>query len=236
VGTVAYLAPEQVAGEPVTTAADVYSWGLVLLEALTGERAYPGPSVESALARLNRPPHVPDTLPPGWRELLVAMTLRDPRARPSAAEVAARLRDVPLQPTATAPAGRAFSPRVALVGTAAAFLLLVGAAAWSSLPEPGRPAPVAADRVAGPAATPSTTPPVAAPPVAAPPVVPAADPGVTPAVAQPVTQPVSHHARHHHGGHRHHYRHRHHSRHRHHRHHHGPGRHHAPHHGHRHHH
>jgi len=35
-----YASPEQVAGEPITVASDVYSLGVVLFEALTGERPY----------------------------------------------------------------------------------------------------------------------------------------------------------------------------------------------------
>jgi serine/threonine-protein kinase len=35
-----YAAPEQVAGQPVTTASDIYSLGVLLFELLTGERAY----------------------------------------------------------------------------------------------------------------------------------------------------------------------------------------------------
>ena len=42
IGTAAYISPEQVLGHDVTPAADVYALGLVLLEVLTGERAYPG--------------------------------------------------------------------------------------------------------------------------------------------------------------------------------------------------
>lgn len=92
IGTAAYLAPEQVRGEEVGGAADVYSLGLVLLEAVTGRREYAGPAAEAAMARLHRSPDVPDDLPTQWRELLVAMTAPDPRDRPSALDVATTLR------------------------------------------------------------------------------------------------------------------------------------------------
>ncbi len=88
IGTAAYLAPEQVRGEDVTGAADTYSLGLVLLESLTGTRAFPGSPTEAALARLQRDPEVPDTLGEGWVTLLTAMTASDPADRPEAAEVA----------------------------------------------------------------------------------------------------------------------------------------------------
>jgi serine/threonine protein kinase len=93
-GTAAYLAPEQVRGEELTPAADVYSLGLVLLEALTGERAYPGSAVEAAVARLARPPAIPASLPDGWRNLLTAVTAFDPADRPAPLEVADALRDL----------------------------------------------------------------------------------------------------------------------------------------------
>jgi eukaryotic-like serine/threonine-protein kinase len=92
IGTAAYIAPEQVRGEPVTPASDVYSLGLVLLEALTGRRAYTGGPVEAALARLHAAPLIPTSLPTGWPALLSRMTDADPAGRPSAAEVEPALR------------------------------------------------------------------------------------------------------------------------------------------------
>ena len=92
IGTAAYLAPEQVAGEPVTAAADVYSLGLVVLESLTGVRAFPGSTAESGLARLQRRPEVPSSVPHRLRELLTRMTSREPDGRPTAQEVAQELR------------------------------------------------------------------------------------------------------------------------------------------------
>jgi serine/threonine protein kinase len=106
-GTAPYLSPEQVAGRPIGPASDVYSLGLVLLEALTGRREYPGSGVETALARLSRPPLVPAQLPAPWVPLLTAMTRTDPADRPSAAAVAAALRGAGNEPPPTLPLGTA---------------------------------------------------------------------------------------------------------------------------------
>jgi serine/threonine protein kinase len=94
IGTAAYLSPEQVRGEDVTVATDVYSLGLLLLEALTGERAYPGTPTEAALARLSRQPRIPDSLPGDWRRLLAEMTALGPDERPTADAVVARLGEI----------------------------------------------------------------------------------------------------------------------------------------------
>jgi eukaryotic-like serine/threonine-protein kinase len=84
IGTAHYLAPEQVKGQGVGVAADVYALGLVVLECLTGARCYPGTWTEAALARLHRPPDIPDDLPAWLREVLAAMTALDPSRRPRA--------------------------------------------------------------------------------------------------------------------------------------------------------
>lgn len=91
VGTAAYLAPEQLRGEPVGPPADVYALGLVLLECLTGSTEYDGSDVEAAVARLSRPPRLPAWLPPAWTATLAAMTAGDPSQRPPAADCAQRL-------------------------------------------------------------------------------------------------------------------------------------------------
>ncbi|GAA1881737.1 serine/threonine-protein kinase [Lapillicoccus jejuensis] len=87
-GTAAYLSPEQARGGAVGPPSDVYSLGLVLLEAASGEVAYPGPALESAAARLARPPAVPAGLPQPLRALLTAMTSSDPVRRPTSQQVA----------------------------------------------------------------------------------------------------------------------------------------------------
>ena len=92
-GTAAYISPEQARGDEIGTPSDVYSLGLVLLEALRGEREYAGTPIEAALARLTRPPAIPEDLSSEWRDLLAAMTHDDPARRPTAHDVAATLRD-----------------------------------------------------------------------------------------------------------------------------------------------
>jgi hypothetical protein len=93
IGTATYLSPEQAEGATVGTASDVYSLGLVLLESLTGQRAFPGTAIESVLARLARDPEIPHSLAGPWRNVLTAMTQRVPADRPDASSVAATLRD-----------------------------------------------------------------------------------------------------------------------------------------------
>ncbi len=87
VGTLPYMAPEQLLGQGAGTASDVYALGLTLLEALTGVREYLGTPVEVGVAPLLRPPQVPELLPAALARLLKAMTDQDPRARPDAARI-----------------------------------------------------------------------------------------------------------------------------------------------------
>ena len=88
VGTATYLSPEQATGSALTPASDIYSLGLVLIECLKGEPEYPGTPVESAVARLHRPPEIPTWISAEFAELLAAMTDVSPAQRPSARDVA----------------------------------------------------------------------------------------------------------------------------------------------------
>ena len=64
----------------------------MLLEALTGTRAYTGGPMEAALARLHAAPLIPTSLPTGWPALLTQMTAFEPGARPTMAEIEPVLR------------------------------------------------------------------------------------------------------------------------------------------------
>jgi hypothetical protein len=113
VGTASYLSPEQARGAEVGPSSDVYSLGLTLLEALTGHRAYDGDGqIATMLARLERPPLIPTTLPGQWSGLLAAMTALEPAQRPSAVEVARTLRDALTQSVPLGPVAAAVAPAI----------------------------------------------------------------------------------------------------------------------------
>ncbi|WP_235014828.1 serine/threonine-protein kinase [Microbacterium sp. SLBN-154] len=202
IGTASYLAPEQVRGAAPAPPADIYALGLVLLEALTGTRAFPAASAaEAALARLGAPPLIPADVGPGWRALLERMTDLDPARRPAALEVAVATAGLtgstPVEmatavlpatgrgeePTAVLapapPAGAASSTRrrrapVVWGAVAAGAALILGLGTWAAVS--------ASTAEPGPAApVPATTDPSESPA----PATTTSDPGVDPAVEQP---------------------------------------------------
>ncbi|MET8852281.1 protein kinase [Amycolatopsis sp. NPDC004625] len=124
-GTAAYLAPEQIVGEPAGPPADVYTLGLVLLECLTGEREYPGTLAESAVARLHRAPRIPAGAPGSLADALGRMTAREPGDRPRAEQVPQLLRR---SPVAVTPASGAVSTRKRRALAAAGGLMTAAAA------------------------------------------------------------------------------------------------------------
>jgi hypothetical protein len=93
VGTAAYLSPEQARGDEPGPPSDVYALGLILIEALTGRRAFIGTAAESIATRLVLDVPIPPDLPPAWAQLLTEMTARDPATRPDALQVAIRARE-----------------------------------------------------------------------------------------------------------------------------------------------
>ena len=88
IGTAAYMAPEQAKGKAVDRRADVWAFGVVLYEMLTGRRPFPGDDVSEVLASvLKSDPDwsvVPAGLPAGVRRLLRRCLEKDPRKRLSA--------------------------------------------------------------------------------------------------------------------------------------------------------
>ncbi|TDQ01401.1 serine/threonine-protein kinase [Labedaea rhizosphaerae] len=152
-GTAAYLAPEQVKGQPPSAALDVYALGLVLLECLSGFPEYDGTAIECALARLHRTPRRPHNAPDWLSDVLLRMTATDPAQRPTAAQ-AAELLSSEGQVAVLAPNRRQRARTALLAGAATVAAAGLVTAAWlpasssantSGEPVPGQFAPVVAD-------------------------------------------------------------------------------------------
>ena len=84
-GTAAYMSPEQAAGKPVDKRADIWSFGVVLWEMLTGTRLFNGETISHTLADVLRAPipfeALPSGTPPAIREVLRRCLDRDARKR-----------------------------------------------------------------------------------------------------------------------------------------------------------
>jgi predicted Ser/Thr protein kinase len=84
IGTPAFMAPEQLAGERVTAAADMWSWAVTMAFAGTGELPFKGESLTAAaFAILHSEPNV-GRLPEPLSSLVHRCLDKDPAARPSA--------------------------------------------------------------------------------------------------------------------------------------------------------
>ncbi|HET9268843.1 MAG TPA: protein kinase, partial [Vicinamibacterales bacterium] len=80
-GTAAYMSPEQAKGQPVDRRADIWAFGVVLAEMLTGQRMFGGDSVSETIASVIKDaPAIPDA-PPAIKRLIARCLQRDPRAR-----------------------------------------------------------------------------------------------------------------------------------------------------------
>ncbi|MCC6536227.1 MAG: protein kinase, partial [Bryobacterales bacterium] len=87
-GTVAYMPPEQLRGQPATIAADIHALGVVLFEILTGARPFDGNTpIETAARRLNevapRPLVSGRPIDPRWEAAILQCLESEAEARPS---------------------------------------------------------------------------------------------------------------------------------------------------------
>jgi tRNA A-37 threonylcarbamoyl transferase component Bud32 len=85
-GTPAYMAPEQVEGKPITKAVDLYAFGVVAFEAITGQVPFVAESAAAvALARLQRGAAPPSSVIPGldraWDDVIQRCLRRAPEQR-----------------------------------------------------------------------------------------------------------------------------------------------------------
>jgi serine/threonine protein kinase len=100
VGTVAYMPPEQAVGGEVTQQSDLYSFGALLYELVTGRPPFSGDEPTAIISQhLNTPPVAPswqrEDCPPGLERVILALLEKDPAKRPNGAgEVLALLEKV----------------------------------------------------------------------------------------------------------------------------------------------
>jgi eukaryotic-like serine/threonine-protein kinase len=84
-GTAAYMSPEQAKGAAVDKRADIWAFGCVLYEMLTGHRVFDGDSVTETLAAVMRDDvrfdRLPPATPPALARLLARCLERDPKRR-----------------------------------------------------------------------------------------------------------------------------------------------------------
>jgi len=84
-GTAAYMSPEQARGKPLDKRTDIWAFGCVFYEVLTGQAAFPGETVSDTIARiLEREPDwsvLPKTTPSRIRLLIRRCLKKDPEAR-----------------------------------------------------------------------------------------------------------------------------------------------------------
>src|SRR5215469_2912692 len=80
-GTAAYMAPEQAKGARIDKRADIWSWGVMLYELVTGDRVFKGSNTATTLAQvLAKEPDL-ERLPPKIRKLLKSCLEKDPPQR-----------------------------------------------------------------------------------------------------------------------------------------------------------
>ena len=145
VGSVPYMSPEQAEGRPVDARSDIFSFGAVLYEMVTGQRAFRGETRVSTLVAVveKEPQPVSETgteVPPELERLIARCLRKEVNRRSqhmSDVKVALEeLRDESesgklMRPAATAPAGRRW------LWPAMGVVIALGAVAWAYLQQRG---------------------------------------------------------------------------------------------------
>jgi serine/threonine protein kinase/Tol biopolymer transport system component len=140
-GTAAYMSPEQALGKTVDKRTDIWAFGCVLFEMLTGTRAFAGPDIKGTLESVlqSQPSfeNLPSSVPPAIRTLLQRCLEKDRTRRVADAATLVYVLD---QTASLAPpvAVRKRDQRW-IIAAVAAGILACGFLLWSRWPSPARP-------------------------------------------------------------------------------------------------
>jgi eukaryotic-like serine/threonine-protein kinase len=144
-GTAAYMAPEQARGKVVDKRTDIWAFGVVLFEMLTGRRPFDGDTISDTIAAVLRQEidwtQLPADTPDDLKRLLRRCLEREPKNRlHDAADARLIIDDVRRDDPATADPRRSSRARAPwpLVGVVAAATAIAGALVGRALPTSGR--------------------------------------------------------------------------------------------------
>ena len=149
-GTAAYMAPEQARGLSVDKRADIWSFGVVFYEMLTGKRLYAGATASDTLAALLKVEPdwnaLPSEVPPRIRRLLRRCLTKDRRERLQAIgeariEIAGYLAD-PVKAAGESAIHIGVTQKLLLAGSGLALIIASAAVTWQLKQGPVPPAPL----------------------------------------------------------------------------------------------
>ena len=141
-GTAAYMSPEQARGKPVDKRADIWAFGVVLYEMLTGKRVFESEDVSLTLADVMRAEpawqRLPHELSPGIRTYLERCLEKDPRQRVQSIGDVRLAMEGAFETTGTAPTEPAGTPTlqvwqrpVVVLGLVVFAAVIIGLTVWT---------------------------------------------------------------------------------------------------------
>jgi Tol biopolymer transport system component len=142
-GTAAYMAPEQAKGRPVDKRADIWAFGCVLYEMVTGRRAFAGEDVSETIASILRSDPDWNGVPESVRPLIAKCLQKDPRHRlRDIGDAGVLLERAPVDAAPPAHSSTGMAGKV-LAAASIVALLISGVMLWRSrVAAPGGIAPV----------------------------------------------------------------------------------------------